>query len=154
MNKDHHMYMAIALEEAKLAEAEDEIPVGAVIVMGDQIIARAHNKTRQCSDPTAHAEMLAIKDAASYLHNERLVGCSMYVTKEPCAMCAGAIVHARIETLIIGTKDYRFGACGTVLAVCGNTALNHTPEMVFGICQEECKTILQNFFKKLRPDKS
>lgn len=150
MNTHHHIYMALALQEAQHAYEEDEIPVGAVIVKDNDVIARAHNRVRQCSDPTAHAEILAIKDAAGYLHNERLTGCSMYVTKEPCAMCAGAIVHARIETLVIGTKDYRFGACGTVLSVCGNTVLNHVPAMVWGIMEDECKTILQNFFGKLR----
>jgi tRNA(adenine34) deaminase len=147
---DDTIYMDIAFEEAKLAAHEDEIPVGAVIVQGDTVIARAHNKTRQCSDPTAHAEILAIKDAAGYLHNERLTGCSMYVTKEPCAMCAGAIVHARIERLIIGTRDNRYGACGTVLTVCGSSQLNHTPEIVFGIKEIECKKLLQDFFGKLR----
>lgn len=150
MNTHHNTYMALGLEEAQRAYEEDEIPVGAVIVKDNEVIARAHNKTRQCSDPTAHAEMLAIKDAASFLHNERLTGCSMYVTKEPCAMCAGAIVHARIETLVIGTRDYRFGACGTVLHVCGNTALNHVPVIVWGIMEDECKKILQDFFGRLR----
>ncbi len=150
MHTDHHIYMTIALEEAQRAADEDEIPVGAVIVSGNEVIARNHNKTRQCSDPTAHAEMLAIKDAAAFLRNERLIGCSMYVTKEPCAMCAGAIVHARIETLVIGTKDYRFGACGTVLTVCGNTQLNHVPRIVWGVDEEGCKKILQDFFSTLR----
>ncbi len=150
MNINHNIYMTIALEEAQRAAGEDEIPVGAVIVNNSEVISRAHNKTRQRSDPTAHAEIIAIKDAAKYLHNERLTGCSMYVTKEPCAMCAGAIVHARIETLVIGTKDYRFGACGTVLTVCGNTMLNHVPTIVWGICEEECRKILKDFFGTLR----
>ncbi len=143
---DDTLYMDIALEEANKAFTQGEIPVGAVIVKDNTVIARAHNKTRQCSDPTAHAEMLAIKDAANFLHNERLTGCFLYVTKEPCAMCAGAIVHARIERLIIGTRDNRFGACGTVLTVCGSSQLNHTPEIVFGIKETECKKQLQEFF--------
>lgn len=150
MLSHHDTYMDIALEEAKLAACEDEIPVGAVIVKDETVIARAHNKTRQYSDPTAHAEILAIKDAAHFLHNERLTGCLLYVTKEPCAMCAGAIVHARIEKLFIGTRDYRFGACGTVLTVCGSSQLNHIPEIVFGIQEEKCKKLLQDFFGKLR----
>ena len=150
MNTNHEMYMSMALEEAMQAFKEDEIPVGVVIVCNDTVIAKAHNKTRQCSDPTAHAELLAIQDAATVLHNERLTGCSMYVTKEPCAMCAGAIVHARIEKIYIGTADKRFGACGTVLTVCGNPVLNHKPEIVFGILEKECKDVLQDFFKQLR----
>ena len=150
MNNYHEAYMCIALDEAMQAFLEEEIPVGVAIVTNDKIIAQSHNRTRQCSDPTAHAELLAIQQAALVLHNERLTGCSMYVTKEPCAMCAGAIVHARIEKLYIGTKDSRFGACGTVLDVCGNTLLNHRPEIVFGILEEECKKMLQDFFKQLR----
>lgn len=150
---NHEIFMNIALQEAMQAAYEDEIPVGAVIAKDDTIIAKAHNKTRQCSDPTAHAEMLAIRDAAGVLHNERLTGCSMYVTKEPCAMCAGAIAHARIEKLFIGTRDYRFGACGTVLHVCGNEILNHVPDIAFGIMEEECKKVLQDFFAKLRNNK-
>ncbi len=150
MNTGHEMYMRIALDEAFAAFSEDEIPIGAVIVCNATVIAQAHNKTRQCSDPTAHAEMLAIKNAAAVMRNERLTGCNMYVTKEPCAMCAGAIVHARIEKLYIGTKDKRFGACGTVLTVCGNPDLNHKPEIVFGILEKECAKVLQDFFKQLR----
>ncbi|MGB4268845.1 MAG: tRNA adenosine(34) deaminase TadA [Spirochaetota bacterium] len=150
MNITHEIYMRMALDEAMQAFSEDEIPVGAVIVCNDTVIAKAHNKTRQCSDPTAHAELLAIQDAAAVLRNERLTGCCMYVTKEPCAMCAGAIVHARIEKLYIGTADSRFGACGTVLTVCGNPLLNHKPEIVFGILGKECREVLQDFFKKLR----
>ena len=151
--ENHEYFMNIALQEAYAAFNEDEIPVGVVIVKDTTIIAKAHNKSRQCSDPTAHAEILAIKDAAGVLSNERLSGCSMYVTKEPCAMCAGAIVHARIEKLFIGTRDYRFGACGSVLNVCGNETLNHVPDIVFGIMEEECKKVLQDFFVELRNKK-
>lgn len=146
----HALYMNIAIQQALQSACESEIPVGAVIVKGDSIIAKAHNKTRQCSDPTAHAEILAIRQAAKLLLNERLGGCVMYVTKEPCAMCAGAIVHARIEKLYIGTRDYRFGACGTVLPICGSEALNHVPDIVFGIMEKECRKLLQDFFVQLR----
>jgi len=149
----HEYFMNIALQEAYAAFNEDEIPVGVVIVKDTTIVAQAHNKTRQCSDPTAHAETLAIRDAAGVLSNERLTGCNMYVTKEPCAMCAGAIVHARIEKLFIGTRDYRFGACGTVLHICGNEALNHIPDIVFGIMEDECKQVLHDFFVELRNKK-
>jgi len=142
--------MTIALEEAQKAHDEGEIPVGVAIVYKDCVIATAHNTTQQCSDPTAHAELIAIKQAAMVLKNERLNGCRMYVTKEPCAMCAGAIVHARIEKLYIGVKDKRFGACGTVLNVCGNDVLNHKPQIIFGILEEECKNLLKSFFEQLR----
>lgn len=151
-NNDNNpeFYMTIALEEAKKAHDEGEIPVGVAIVFKDGVIATAHNTTRQCSDPTAHAELIAIKQATMVLKNERLNGCRMYVTKEPCAMCAGAIVHARIEKLYIGVKDKRFGACGTVLNVCGNDVLNHKPQIIFGILEEECKNLLKSFFEQLR----
>ena len=139
-NNDNNseLYMTIALEEAKKAHDEGEIPVGVAIVFKDGVIA------------TAHAELIAIKQAAMILKNERLNGCRMYVTKEPCAMCAGAIVHARIEKLYIGVKDKRFGACGTVLNVCGNDVLNHKPQIIFGILEEECKNLLKSFFEQLR----
>ena len=139
-NNDNNpeFYMTIALEEAQKAHDEGEIPVGVAIVYKDCVIA------------TAHAELIAIKQAAMVLKNERLNGCRMYVTKEPCAMCAGAIVHARIEKLYIGVKDKRFGACGTVLNVCGNDVLNHKPQIIFGILEEECKNLLKSFFEQLR----
>ena len=150
MENDNEFYMRVALDEAKKAFSEMEIPVGAVIVKNDKIIAKAHNKNRNLHDPTAHAEILALQKAAQYLQNERLTDCYMYVTKEPCAMCAGAIIHARIKKLIIGTPDNRFGACGTVLNVCGNEALNHKPNVVFGILAKECQSLLQEFFIQLR----
>ncbi|MGQ9843529.1 MAG: tRNA adenosine(34) deaminase TadA [Spirochaetota bacterium] len=149
----HELYMNIAIQQAMQGAYNSEIPIGAVIVKDDEIIAQAYNKNRQSQDPTAHAEILAIRQAAKILLNERLTGCIMYVTKEPCAMCAGAIVHARIEKLYIGTRDYRFGACGTVLPICGNETLNHVPDIVFGIMEEECKKVLQDFFVELRNKK-
>ena len=143
-------FMDAAFEEACSAALEDEIPVGAVIVKEGKILSRAGNSSRRAGSPTRHAEMNAIEQAAKLLANERLTGCDIYITKEPCAMCAGAIVHARIRHVFIGTEDLRFGACGTVLSVCGNALLNHVPEITFGIQREKCSGILSEFFQKKR----
>ncbi|PKL40063.1 MAG: tRNA-specific adenosine deaminase [Spirochaetae bacterium HGW-Spirochaetae-1] len=152
IHDDQH-YMQAALEEARLAADDDEIPVGAVITLGGSIIARAHNENRSKNDPTKHAEITAIREAARFLGNERLTDCVLYVTKEPCAMCAGAIVHARIKRLVIGARDVRYGACGTALSVCGNGVLNHVPCIEFGLMEEESSGLLKEFFRKKRKEK-
>ena len=146
-------FMDIAFEEACSAALEGEIPVGAVIVKEGKVLARAGNSSRRAGNPTRHAEINAIEQAAELLKNERLTDCDIYITKEPCAMCAGAIVHARIRHVFIGAEDLRFGACGTVLSVCGNTLLNHVPQITFGIQREKCSGILSEFFKKKRLEK-
>ena len=143
-------FMRSALSQANEALLYDEVPVGAVIVLDNKIIASAHNLNRTENNPTRHAEIIAIEQAARFLNNERLNDCIMYITKEPCAMCAGAIVHSRIRKLFIGAKDIKYGACGTVISVCGNNVLNHTPEIEFGILEEECSLIIKNFFKLKR----
>lgn len=143
-------YMRIALDEAKAAAKAGEIPVGAVIVHNGEVIARAHNTNRTSHDPTRHAELEAIRLASSVLKNERLLGCDLFVTKEPCAMCAGSIVHARIRRVIIGARDTKYGACGTVFTVCGNEKLNHVPEIIFGVLENECASLLRDFFENLR----
>ncbi len=143
-------YMRIAIEEAKFAAEAGEIPVGAVIVHNDTIIARARNSNRASHDPTRHAEMEAIRAASDVLQNERLLECTLFVTKEPCAMCAGAIVHARIKRIIIGTRDTKYGACGSVLSICGNATLNHVPKIIFGILESETSQLLHEFFDSLR----
>jgi len=143
-------YMRLAIEEARAAGAAGEIPVGAVVVLDGKIVARGRNANRVGNDPTRHAEMEAIRTASAFLENERLTGCALYVTKEPCAMCAGAIVHARIARVIIGAADAKYGACGTVLSVCGNPSLNHVPEIVFGVLGDEAAALLSEFFVKLR----
>ena len=117
---------------------------------GDQIIARAHNLTETTNDPTAHAERLAIRQAAEALGGWRLVGCSMYVTLEPCSMCAGALVWSRIENLYIGALDPKAGACGSVLNIANNERLNHRIHVEHGIMEEECSGILKKFFRELR----
>jgi tRNA(adenine34) deaminase len=147
---DNLNYMKLALELAREAAARGEIPVGAVIVKYDEIIASARNDNRESNNPVRHAEINAIEMACAAVGNERLTGCDLYVTKEPCAMCAGAIVHARIRRLVIGARDARFGACGTVLSVCGNGALNHVPEIEFGLMEEEAAGLLKEFFRLKR----
>ena len=145
-------FMAEALKEAEAAAAEGEVPVGAVIVRGGEIIARAHNMTEQAKDPTAHAEILAIRKAAELLGGWRLIGCSMYVTVEPCTMCAGAIVWARIEKLFIGTADPKAGACGSLYNIPRDARLNHNVEIETGLMGEECSRLMKDFFRKLRSE--
>ena len=146
--------MLEALEEAKKAAAMGEVPVGAVIVHGGKIIGRGHNETESRRDPTAHAEMIAIRQAAAALGGWRLPDCTMFVTVEPCSMCAGAIVWSRIEKLYIGTPDPKAGACGSVFNIPQNPRLNHFTEIEIGLMQEECSGILKDFFKNLRNKKS
>ena len=143
-------FMAEALKEAALAAEMGEVPIGAVIVRGDEIIAAAHNLVETSKDPTAHAEMLAIRQAAARLGGWRLTGCHMYVTVEPCSMCAGAIVWARIEKLFIGTDDPKGGACGSIFNIPQEKKLNHYTEIETGLLREECSEIMKTFFKKLR----
>ena len=146
------IYMKEALKEAEIAASEGEVPVGAVIVQDGEIIAKAHNMTEQSKDPTAHAEMLAIRQASQRLGGWRLPRCQMFVTAEPCSMCAGAIVWARIEKLYIGTMDPKAGACGSVFNIPQDKRLNHFVEIETGIMRDECSQILKDFFSKLRKD--
>lgn len=143
-------YMLAALNEAKSAAAEGEVPVGCIIEKDGEIIARAHNLTETLNDPTAHAEMLAIRQAARHCGWSRLCGCNMYVTLEPCSMCAGAIVWARIDKVYIGAMDPKAGACGSVMNIVQNERLNHIAEVETGIMQEECSWILKDFFAERR----
>ena len=145
-------YMLEALKEANAAAAEGEVPIGAVIVRDGEIIARAHNRTEQDKDPTAHAEILAIREAAARLGGWRLPGCSMYVTIEPCSMCAGAIVWARIERLYIGAMDPKAGACGSLYNIPSDSRLNHNVEIETGLMGEECSRLMKDFFRKLRTE--
>lgn len=149
MNKDS-FYMKEALREAKEAFDRDEVPVGAVVVHKGSIIARAHNQIKTLKDPTAHAEMIVITQAANYLQNERLIGCSMYVTIEPCGMCAGAMVLARIDKLVYGAGDPKTGACGSVLNITGHKKLNHKVKVKKGVLKEESASLIKEFFKRKR----
>ena len=142
--------MMLALKEAERARDAEEVPVGAVIVRDGEVIAAAHNRNRRDVNPAAHAEMIVISMAAKFTGSERLSGCDLYVTKEPCAMCAGAIVHARLRRVVIGARDQRYGACGTVLSVCGNSLLNHVPQIEFGVLGRESADMLREFFKRRR----
>lgn len=143
-------FMNEAIKEAMKARELMEIPIGAVIVKDNEIIGRGYNKKETGNDATLHAEVIAIREACQNVGAWRLLNCSMYVTLEPCAMCAGALVNARIERLVIATKDEKTGACGTVLNIAQNKSLNHQIELEFGVCEEECRNILQDFFKDLR----
>ena len=142
--------MECALAEAKISEKLGEVPIGAVIVKDGEIIGKGHNLTETSKDPTAHAEMAAIREAAAKLGGWRLTGCEMYVTCEPCSMCAGATVWARISKVHIGTPDPKAGAAGSVLNVLQEPKLNHRVEIETGMMQEECSEILKSFFKGLR----
>lgn len=154
MDKSANRYMGEALKEADKALKLDEVPVGAVIVRDDEIIGRGHNRTGTDNDPTAHAEMIAIRQAADRLGSWRLTGCTMYVTLEPCSMCAGAIVWSRIDRLVIGTMDPKAGACGSVFNIPQEKKLNHFVEMETGVRQEECSALLSGFFRELRERKN
>ena len=143
-------FMSEALKEAKKAYRKKEVPVGAVAVLEDKIIARAHNKREDLIDPTAHAEILCIKKAAKKLGGWRLNKVTIYSTLEPCSMCAGALVHARVDRLVYGADDPRAGACGSVLNIFGHKLLNHKVKVTKAVLKEECGGILKRFFKKLR----
>ena len=150
MENTAQRFMEEALSLACEAAEAGEVPVGVVIVRDGEIIGRARNRTEELKDPTAHAEMLAIREALCAVGGWRLTGCDMYVTLEPCAMCAGAIVHARIRNLFIGTEDPKTGACGSVLDITADRRLNHQPHVESGILREECSAILKEFFRRLR----
>lgn len=145
--------MLEALKEAEKARDLGEVPIGAVVVRDGVIVGRGHNLTETSKDPTAHAEMQAIRQAATTLGGWRLIGCEMYVTAEPCAMCAGAIVWSRIETVHIGTMDPKAGACGSVFNIVQEEKLNHRVNIEKGLLQEECSQILKDFFRALRKTK-
>ena len=147
-------FMRAALGEAVRGGKEEEVPVGAVVVHAGRILARAHNRSLHLNDPTAHAEVLALRRAARKLGNYRLTGCSLYATIEPCAMCAGAIVQARLRCVVFGTEDPKAGAGGSVLAILNHPQLNHRVEVRRGVLQEECASVLREFFRHRRKKKS
>jgi len=148
------LFMKEALKEAKKAYKKDETPVGAVIVKDGKVIARGHNEKELKNDPTLHAEISAIRKACKKLNSWRLNDCDMYVTLEPCAMCAGAIIQARVGRLFIGTTDPKAGAVGSVVDILGVDKFNHRVEVSYGLLMEECSKILKDFFKELRQRKN
>ncbi len=143
-------FMLEALQEAKKAYKKNEVPVGAVVVQNNKIIARAHNLNITLNDPTAHAEILVLRKAAKKLKNYRLTNCELYTTLEPCPMCAGAMVYARIKKLVYATDDPKSGACKSVLNIVNNKRLNHRIEVVSGVCKKQAEKLLKQFFKSLR----
>lgn len=147
---DHERWMEFAVKEAEQAYKRKEVPVGSVIIHENRIIGRGYNQTETLRDPTAHAEIIAITAAASQLDNHRLEGCTLYVTLEPCAMCAGAIVLARIPTLVFGASDPKAGACGTLFNIVQDKRLNHRVEVVKGILEPKCGALLKDFFARVR----
>lgn len=151
---DDEKWMREALKEAHLALKKKEVPVGAVVVYENKIIGRGHNQVESLKDATAHAEILAITAAANFFDSWRLEGASIYVTLEPCVMCAGAIVLSRIERLVFGTFDPKQGACGTLYNIPEDNRLNHQVQIVPEILKEECSKILTDFFQNLRTQKA
>src|SRR5215813_3166924 len=143
-------YMHEALAEAMQAASEDEVPIGAVVVLNGEIKGRGHNRVLQLSDPTAHAELLAIREAAQVIGNYRLIDATLYSTIEPCAMCAGAIIHARIGKLVYGATDEKAGAVTTHFQICTTNFLNHRTEIVGAVLEQECREMIQSFFRRKR----
>jgi tRNA(adenine34) deaminase len=150
---DHERWMREALKEARRAEAKGEVPIGCVVVYGGVVIGRGHNQTESLQDPTAHAEMIAITAAAEALGSRRLLGCVLYATLEPCTMCSGAIVLARVPVVVYGAADPKAGAVDTLYNLLSDSRLNHTAEVVRGVLSNECGAILSDFFLSLRKQK-
>ena len=149
---DDVAYMKIALSEAQKASEMGEIPIGAILVLDGEIIAKAHNMRETWQDATAHAETIVIREACKNLKRWRLTGATLYVTIEPCPMCAGAIVMSRISRLVYGSPDSKAGAAESLFNVVNNPALNHMVEVTSGVCSEECTQVMKDFFKKRRSD--
>ena len=146
----HEFYMQRCIELAALAQADGEVPVGAVVVHNGEIIAEAYNQPISSHDPSAHAEMIALRKAAQHLENYRLADVTLYVTLEPCPMCAGLMVHARVNTLVYGTQDPRTGSAGSAFDLLNGEKLNHRVECVSGVLQEKCSQQLKEFFRSKR----
>ena len=145
-------YMMLALEEAKKAGQINEVPVGAVLVSNSgEVLSAAHNKTVKLTDPTAHAEILVMRQAASKIRNYRLLNMTLYVTVEPCIMCMGAIVHARIARVVFGAADPKWGAAGSLFNFAADERLNHRVAIIGGVCAENCRRLMQDFFRARRP---
>jgi len=143
-------FMKLALQEAQKSQEMNEVPVGAIIIMNGEVISKSHNKSISQNDPTSHAEINALRNAASKVRNYRLTGATLYVTLEPCAMCYGAIVHSRIPRLVFGAYDPKTGVCGSSIKLHEQECFNHTPEIVGGVLEEDCSLILKDFFKERR----
>jgi len=149
-NNDHKKWMKSAFREAEKAFEQDEVPIGAVVVQNGQIIGRGHNQCESLSDPTAHAEIIAISSASNTTKHIRLKDCQLYVTKEPCPMCAGALVNARINMVIFGMYDEKEGCCGSLYQLCRDNRFKHQLTVKGGIMEDACTLIIQEFFKRQR----
>ena len=147
-------YMRQAIEAAKIAQENGDVPIGAVVVYENQVIGRAYNQREQLKDPTAHAEIIALTQAAAFIESWRLHGCTMFVTLEPCAMCAGALVLGRLDRLVYGCNDPKAGACGSLYNIVQDERLNHRLEITSGVLADECAKLLQDFFRQKRPGNS
>jgi tRNA(adenine34) deaminase len=152
INKEDEKYMRGAIEAAKIAEENGDVPIGAVIVHKNQMIAKAYNQREQLQDPTAHAEIIALTQAAAAMGSWRLEGCTMYVTLEPCCMCAGALVLARMDRLVYGCDDPKAGACKSLYNIVEDERLNHRLEVTAGVLSDQCTELLQQFFQKRRDE--
>ncbi len=146
---DDH-FMTLALKEAEIAEAREEVPIGAVVVLDNKVIGRGNNSNKTLQDPTAHAEMIAITAACSRVESRYLEKATLYVTIEPCAMCSGAIVLARVGRLVFGAKDPKAGACGSIFNIVQDPRLNHQVEVIPGVREFECASLIQQFFESVR----
>ena len=144
---DHEQFMRLALDCASQAADAGEVPIGAVVVLDGRVVGEGYNQPIRSSDPTAHAEIVAMRSAARHLSNYRLPGTTLYCTLEPCIMCAGAIVHARIARVVFGARDPKAGASGSIYNVLADSRLNHQPEVVEGVREAECRRLLQEFFE-------
>jgi tRNA(adenine34) deaminase len=147
---DDAAWMQLALEQARLAEHSGEVPVGALVIRDGEILGRGFNRNLLDNDPTAHAEIVAIREAAINIGNHRLPGCTLFCTIEPCAMCAGAMIHARLARLVYGAADLKAGAAGSVLDVINHPQLNHKMQVTAGVLEEDCSRLLKAFFAAKR----
>ena len=149
-NEEHKKWMKLAFREAEKAYERGEVPIGAVVVKNDQMIGRGHNQCESLNDPTAHAEIIAITSATNTIKNLRLENCSLYVTKEPCPMCAGALINSRIDMVIFGMYDEKEGCCGSLYQLCRDPRFKHQLTVKGGVMENSCRLIVQEFFKKQR----
>ncbi len=151
-SKENEQLMRLAIEQAQIAEENGDVPIGAVIVYQEQIIGKAYNQRQQLQDPTAHAEIIALTQAAAFMENWHLNGCTMYVTLEPCPMCAGALVLGRLDRLVYGCDDPKTGACKSLYNIVQDERLNHKLEVTSGVLEEQCRQQLQEFFGRRRQE--
>jgi tRNA(adenine34) deaminase len=151
MNTKHIEMMKVAIAEAEKAQKKGEVPIGAVLVAeNNQMLAADHNRTITQNDPTAHAEILTLRSAGAKICNYRLLNTMLYVTVEPCPMCMGAVIHARVSRVIFGTRDPKWGAAGSLYDMASDLRFNHQPEVIEGICEADCKALMQEFFRQKR----